>query len=98
MIGIRKDDGSVKVIPEIPLAQPFDGSLSTDRHEDGRRYIAMFGVENARTGTRYRTFGKAFPADLARQDSIVESAHLPRSRHCSFLRGRAALTRALLRS
>ena len=70
VVGVAEDDAGVEVFPEVALGEAFDGGLGADGHEDGRRDVAVFGVQNAGAGAGFRAFGEEFEGDLA-QSSIV---------------------------
>ena len=67
MVGVAEDDAGLEFVPEIALVQPFDRCLCTDGHEDGRRDVAVFGVQDAGAGACDRAFGEEFKGDLAGQ-------------------------------
>ena len=67
MVGVTEDDARPEIIPKVVLAEAFDRRLCADRHEDRRRDVAMFGMQDTRAGARNRTFGKQFEGDRAGQ-------------------------------
>jgi len=54
----------------VALAQSFDGSLRTDRHEDRGLDIAVRGVQDTGAGAGDRAFGEELEGDLARQPRL----------------------------
>ena len=70
MVGVGEDDAGLEFVPEIALVQSFDGGLRADRHEDGRRDVAVRGVQDAGAGACDRAFGEEFEGDLARQPRL----------------------------
>lgn len=67
MVGVAEDDAGLEFVPKIPLVETFDRCLGADRHENGGRNVAVFGVQNARASARNRAFGEEFEGDLAGQ-------------------------------
>ena len=50
VVGIGEDDGGMEIFAEIALAQAFDGGLSSDRHENRGRNVAVFRVKDTGAG------------------------------------------------
>lgn len=67
MIGIREDDAGLEFVPQIALAESFDGGLRPDRHEDRGRDVAVRCVQDSGAGACDRALGEEFEGDLARQ-------------------------------
>lgn len=70
MVGVGEDDTGAQFLAEIALGQAFDGSLCADGHEDGRRDVAVIGVEDAGACARDGAFGEEFEVDPARQSRL----------------------------
>ncbi len=70
MVGVRKNDAGVEFVPKVALVESFDGGLRADGHEDGRRDVAVGGVQNAGARARDRAFGEEFEGNLALQPRL----------------------------
>ncbi len=56
VVGVGENDGGSQILPKVTLGEAFDRGLGADRHEYGRRDIAVCGVQDACAGARMRAF------------------------------------------
>lgn len=70
MIGVAQDDTGLQFVPQVALIQTFYGRLSSDRHEDRGRNVAVLCVEDPGASARDRAFGDKFEGDLTRQSRL----------------------------
>ena len=90
MVGVAEDDAGLEIVPQIALAESFDGGLRADRHEDRGRDVAVRGVQDAGAGAGDRAFGEEFEDDLARQPRLYcATGDAATSRVCSTVRNAA---------
>ena len=86
MVGVGEDNAGAQFLAQIALREAFDGALRTDRHKDGRRDVAMIGVDDTGAGAGNGAFGEEFELDPARQPRLywrgatasLQSDHLAR--------------------
>jgi hypothetical protein len=57
VIGIAQDNLGVEIVQQIAREDAFDSPLGADRHEDGRLYVAVRGVEDAGARTCFGADG-----------------------------------------
>src|SRR5690349_19612157 len=63
----------------MTLGEPLDGALGAHRHEDGRRDVAVGGMENSGAGPSLRALREEFKGNLAGQLSSVSGTSFTRS-------------------